>query len=152
MINYGHTHEVYASAESDTGAVWLDGKAIYRRTVTFGAVAAGGEASASLGLGTNLGTVVSLRGMAVMADANYVIPLPMAQQTDNLAYWIGVGKATTSPLVTLAAGSGAGISSVEPFFTPSAWSLLPPQSVTTAPSKPQSLRRMSCKRWAFSLA
>ena len=111
MINYGHTHEVYASAESDTGAVWLDGKAIYRRTVTFGAVAAGGEASASLGLGTNLGTVVSLRGMAVMADANYVIPLPMAQQTDNLAYWIGVGNAMTSPVVTLAAGSGAGISS-----------------------------------------
>ena len=28
----------------------------------------------------------------------------------------------------------------------------PPQSVTTAPSKPQSFRRMSCSRWAFSLA
>ena len=48
--------------------------------------------------------------------------------------------------------AGGGISSVEPFFTPSAWSLLPPQSVTTAPSKPHSSRRISCKRWAFSLA
>ena len=47
---------------------------------------------------------------------------------------------------------GQGISKVEPFFTPRAWSLLPPQSVTTAPSKPQSLRRMSMSRWAFSLA
>ena len=37
MINYGHTHEVYASEETDTGAVWLDGKPVYRRTVTFGA-------------------------------------------------------------------------------------------------------------------
>ena len=111
MINYGHTHEVYAATETDTGAVWLDGKPIYRRTVTFGAVAAGGEASVSLELGANLDTVVSIRGMAVMADPQYVIPLPMAQQTDNLAYWIGVGNATTNPVVTLAAGSGAGISS-----------------------------------------
>lgn len=110
MINYGHTHDVYASAESDTGAVWLDGKAIYRRTVTFGAVAAGGEASASLGLGTNLGTVVSLRGMAVMADANYVIPLPMAQSNDAYAYWVQVRKAKTAPEVVVAAGSGAGLS------------------------------------------
>ena len=47
---------------------------------------------------------------------------------------------------------GQGISRVEPFFTPRAWSLEPPQSVTTAPSKPQSFRRMSCSRWAFSLA
>ena len=30
--------------------------------------------------------------------------------------------------------------------------LEPPQSVTTAPEKPQSLRRISCRRWAFSLA
>ena len=111
MINYGHTHEVYASEETDTGAVWLDGKPVYRQTVTFGAVSAGGQQGVSLGLGTGLGTVVSLRGMAVMADPQYVIPLPMAQQTDNLAYWIGVGNATTNPVVTLAAGSGAGISS-----------------------------------------
>ena len=47
---------------------------------------------------------------------------------------------------------GAGISSVEPFCTPRAWSLLPPQSVTTAPSKPHSPRRMSINRWRFSLA
>ena len=47
---------------------------------------------------------------------------------------------------------GAGISSVEPFLTPSAWSLEPPQSVTTAPVKPQSSRKISFKRWAFSLA
>ena len=111
MINYGHTHEVYAAAETATGAVWLDGKPIYRQTVTFGAVAAGGEASVSLGMGANLSTVVSIRGMAVMADASFVIPLPMAQQNDAYAYWIGVGNATTNPAVTLAAGSGAGISS-----------------------------------------
>lgn len=111
MINYGHTHEVYAAAETDTGAVWTDGKPIYRRTVTFGAVAAGGESSVSLGLGANLGTVVGMRGMAVMADASFVIPLPMAQQNDAYAYWVQVKNAATDPAVTLAAGSGAGISS-----------------------------------------
>ena len=71
MINYGHTHEVYASEETDTGAVWLDGKPVYRQTVTFGAVSAGGQQGVSLGLGAGLDTVVSLRGMAVLADANY---------------------------------------------------------------------------------
>ena len=111
MINYGHTHEVYASEETETGAVWTDGKTIYRRTVTLGAVAAGGESSVSLGLGTGLGTVVSLRGMAVMADKSYVIPLPFAQQADQYAYWLQLRKATTTPEVVVFAGSGAGISS-----------------------------------------
>ena len=62
------------------------------------------------------------------------------------------------PLSTAASSSrtlsppGAGISSVEPFFTPSAWSLLPPQSVMTAPSKPHSPRKISMSRCLFSLA
>ena len=111
MINYGHTHEVYASEETDTGAVWLDGKAIYRRTLSFGAVAAGGEVSASLGLGTGLDTVVSLRGMAVLADTNYAIPLPMAQSNDAYTYWLQIYEAATEPKIGLFAGSGAGISS-----------------------------------------
>lgn len=111
MINYGHTHEVYASEETDTGAVWLDGKPVYRQTVTFGAVSAGGQQGVSLGLGAGLGTVVSLRGMAVLADTNYVIPLPMAQSNDAYAYWLQIYEAATDPKVGLFAGSGAGISS-----------------------------------------
>ena len=45
-----------------------------------------------------------------------------------------------------------GISRWLPFFTPSAWSLLPPQSDTTYPSKPHSSTKMSCNMWRFSLA
>ncbi len=47
---------------------------------------------------------------------------------------------------------GAGISKVEPAATPAAWSFEPPQSVTTAPSKPQSSRRISLSKCAFSFA
>ena len=47
---------------------------------------------------------------------------------------------------------GAGISKVEPAATPAAWSLEPPQSVTTEPSKPHSSRRISWSRCSFSLA
>ena len=45
-----------------------------------------------------------------------------------------------------------GISRWEPARTPSTWSLEPPQSDTTKPSKPHSSRRISCKRCLFSLA
>ena len=45
-----------------------------------------------------------------------------------------------------------GISKWLPFFTPSAWSLLPPQSDTTKPSKPHSSTRISCSMWLFSFA
>lgn len=55
--------------------------------------------------------MVSLRGMAVLADANYVIPLPMAKSNDAYAYWLQVYEAATDPKVGLFAGSGAGISS-----------------------------------------
>ena len=111
MYNYGHTHEIYSADEAATGAVWTDGKPIYRRTLSFGAVAAGGYVSLPLGLGTGLGTVVSLRGMAAMADANYVIPLPMAQPNDNYAYYIQIYEAATAPKIGVFAGSGAGLSS-----------------------------------------
>ena len=47
---------------------------------------------------------------------------------------------------------GAGISKVEPAATPAAWSFEPPQSVTTAPSKPHSSRRISLSRCSFSFA
>ncbi len=47
---------------------------------------------------------------------------------------------------------GAGIWNVEPARTPATWSTDPPQSVTTAPSKPHSLRKICVSRWSFSFA
>ena len=115
MINYGHTHEVYAAEELETGAVWLDGKPIYRRTVTFGAVAAGGAQTVSLGLGTELGTVVSLRGMAILADTNYVIPLPYSTPDVNYLYALQIVDANTAPKISVGAGVGAGAGIVSGF-------------------------------------
>ena len=62
------------------------------------------------------------------------------------------------PLFTAAISSlaesppGAGISSVDPAFTPSAWSFEPPQSVTTVPLKPHSFLNISDSKCSFSFA
>ena len=108
-------------------------------------------------------TLLWARIAAVFANKATVAVASTAALVVNTSSSSSSSRASTSASVILPVSTaftssrmesspGQGISRVEPFLTPRAWSLEPPQSVTTAPSKPQSFRRISCSRWAFSLA
>lgn len=104
MINYGHSHDNFSSDEIDTGGVWMDGSPIYRKTVTFGTISAGGMKSVSLGLGATFGQLIRLWGAATLSGDAYQYPLPYTYQTGNYTVSLEIGQATTDPVVTIRNG------------------------------------------------
>lgn len=93
----------YSAEETPTGGTWIDGSPVYRQVVSFGAVAAGEEQS--FGFSTpSRGTVVSLRGMAVLG--NYPMPLPHVEESASRCVKCLLHTGTDYTWLIIGCGSG----------------------------------------------
>lgn len=63
----------YSTEEVKTGGVWVDGKTIYRKTVTFGALPNNTTKTVAHGI-SNIDTMIDFYGIA--DDGTYFIPIP----------------------------------------------------------------------------
>ena len=66
----------YSTTEVNTGAKWIDGSAIYKKTVNFGALPASSSKTVAHGI-TNLKYVVDWHGMTTYSGDSVFRPLPM---------------------------------------------------------------------------
>lgn len=90
----------YSATEVNTGAKWIDGTAIYKKTVSLGNLPNNTEVSIAHGI-SNIGVVVKIEGAAKSSTTNNQIPLPFVSTT--LANQIYV---TTTPTdITVGCGS-----------------------------------------------
>lgn len=82
----------YSTTEVDTGREWIDGKAIYRKLVDFGALPNNTEHTVSLGV-SNVGQIVSMSGVAVHQNKT-ALCLPYAHPNNvNLSVAMYVSSA-----------------------------------------------------------
>ena len=68
---------IYSEDEQETGGIWIDGRPVYRKTITLGAMPAGQSKEFSIGIPSgSLGDVVSICGMVQPDGGDYWLPLP----------------------------------------------------------------------------
>lgn len=70
----------YSASEQDTGAKWLDGRKIYKKTVYTGAMPNASEKSVAHGI-SNLSRIIKIEGYTYNSGIGYTLPLPMASPT-----------------------------------------------------------------------
>lgn len=85
----------YSMTEQNTGRLWIDGKAIYRKVVNLGSLPNATPGSVAHGI-ANLNTVVSLSGFAT--NGTNFLPLPLARY-NNFASQIGLYVDKTNVVV-----------------------------------------------------
>lgn len=85
----------YSMTEQNTGRLWIDGKAIYRKVVNLGSLPNATPGSVAHGI-ANLSTVVSLSGFAT--NGTNFLPLPLARY-NNFASQIGLYVDKTNVVV-----------------------------------------------------
>ncbi len=96
----------YSTSEVDTGIKWVDGSSIYRKTISFGEVAAASSKEVEHGI-DNLGDVIRIYGSAY--SATRFIPLPYVDNVDTYQRYVEinaskvvVGQGANSPALTKA--------------------------------------------------
>lgn len=79
----------YSTSEVNTGYTWIDGKNIYKKTISTGALPNNTTETVAHGI-SNLDKIISLSGIAVSyrSGGNVFITLPFVDTSD--AYLIGV--------------------------------------------------------------
>lgn len=75
--------EGYSTEETITGGTWVDGKTIYKKTISFGALPNATDKTVAHGI-TNLGMVVKLEGVAT--NGTYYYNLPLVYQGSDSNY------------------------------------------------------------------
>lgn len=75
--------EGYSTEETITGGTWVDGKTIYKKTISFGALPNATGKTVAHGI-TNLGMVVKLEGVAT--NGTYYYNLPLVYQGSDSNY------------------------------------------------------------------
>lgn len=70
----------YSTSEVDTGAKWIDGSAIYKKTINFGALPNNTTKNVSHNI-SNLSKILKIEGIAINSDADRIFPLPFASET-----------------------------------------------------------------------
>lgn len=73
----------YSLAEVDTGAKWINGEAIYKKTINFGAMPNNTQKTVAHGI-TNLGKVIKMEGYAYNGNTFLHIPHVATNDTYNL--------------------------------------------------------------------
>lgn len=73
----------YSTDEVDTGTRWIDGKAIYKKTIDFGALPNATSKSVAHGI-SNLSLVVAISGVG-HASSGQNIPLPNASSSSSFS-------------------------------------------------------------------
>ena len=78
---------IYSTDEQPTGGIWIDGRPVYRKTISLGAMPAGQSKEFSIGIPSGaLGDVVSICGMVQPAGGDYWLPLPHVD-TGSIGTW-----------------------------------------------------------------
>lgn len=90
----------YSTAEVDTGTTWIDGSAIYKKTINFGALPNASSKVVPHGI-TNLNRVLSISGYAYYPTNQVTYPLPFSSK-DSASYNIG----TTADQTNVEIGTG----------------------------------------------
>lgn len=72
----------YSTTEKATGGTWIDGSAIYKKTVNFGALPNNADKTVAHGI-SNLGRVIRLEGMAYDSSTSTYAPLPYASDSTS---------------------------------------------------------------------
>lgn len=83
----------YSENEIDTGIKWIDGKTIYRRTYSGGAIAAGGSVTLGELNASEVDTLVSMRGAA--SGGGVLMPIPYVFGTSYQIYILAANNAIT---------------------------------------------------------
>lgn len=72
----------YSTTEKATGGTWIDGSAIYKKTINFGALPNNAGKTVAHGI-SNLGRVVKLEGMSYNSSTSTYAPLPYASDSTS---------------------------------------------------------------------
>lgn len=103
---------IYSTDEQPTGGVWIDGRPIYRKSFSIGAMAAGASQEISMGIAPgSLGDIVSIRGSAKLAGADYwnVLPHVDIGAINTWGIKLEIANASSVPMVSVSMGSGRSI-------------------------------------------
>lgn len=85
----------YSTLEQDTGATWIDGKIIYKKTFSFTTDSSSVQTQVTHGI-SNLGVVVRYEG-SLQGQGNYgQQPIPRVVADNGTGYNIGVGDITAT--------------------------------------------------------
>ena len=78
---------IYSPNEQPTGGIWIDGRPVYRKTISMGAMPAGQSKEFSIGIPSgSLGDVISICGMVQPDGGDYWLPLPHVD-TGSIGTW-----------------------------------------------------------------
>ena len=88
------TNNNYSTNEIDTGSTWIDGKRIYRKVVSCGALPNGTSKSVAHGI-SNLEHFVTIAGIAWGSAGSDSIPLPLVSMSGK-QYDVGIFCNTTN--------------------------------------------------------
>lgn len=86
----------YSTIEINTGAKWIDGSTIYKKTINFGTLPNATEKTVAHGI-SNLGRVIKVEGYAYNNDVFFPLPFPWTNASSSVGILIG---ATTINLGT----------------------------------------------------
>lgn len=86
----------YSTAEINTGARWIDGSPIYKKTINFGTLPNATEKTVPHGI-SNLHRVIKVEGYAYNNDVFFPLPFPWTNASSSVGILIG---ATTINLGT----------------------------------------------------
>lgn len=89
----------FTTSEVNTGFTWVDGKTIYKKTVSIGPLPNAGTKTVAHGI-TGVEYVISLSGFAKNPSTNLILPLPYVEANDAGA----VPARTTSTDIVVVTG------------------------------------------------
>lgn len=102
---------IYSTDEQETGGIWLDGRPIYRKTISLGAISQGQRKVYSTGITSGrFGKLIRLWGAARVAD-NYIWnPIPQVDHTDpNCTLKVEIDNVNAIPQVVIFVGPNRNI-------------------------------------------
>lgn len=77
----------YSTNEVDTGAKWVDGNAIYKKTINFGTLPNATQKDVSHGI-SSLSTIIKIEGFATDSSATINIPTASNSANSNIDIWV----------------------------------------------------------------
>lgn len=100
---------IYSTNEQPTGGIWIDGRPVYRKTISLGAMPAGQSKEFSIGIPSGaLGDVVSIRGAARLTGGDFWVPLPHVN-TGAIETWgikLEISNIKSDAKISVGMGSG----------------------------------------------
>lgn len=110
-IDWTTTAQSYSTTEMDTGATWIDGKHIYKKTINCGALPNATTKTVAHGI-SNIGLVVKYEAIATYGSNSTQIPIPFVSdnlyaqvalrvEANDIVLWCQVDRSPATSYVTL---------------------------------------------------